>query len=128
MKKTTERWVEFAKRDLKDAEILFSQKSYPGASWHCHQAIEKLLKAIIIEQGKRPRKIHDLIELLKETGIKLPEELMNFIEELDLFYLPPRYPDIYEQMKRIYRPKNIQRIFKLTQTLFLWLRNHLNKK
>jgi HEPN domain-containing protein len=128
MKKITQKWFEFAKQDLKDAEILFNQKSYRGCSWHCHQAIEKILKAIIIEKGGRPRKIHDLIELLRETEIKLPEDLMNFIEELNLFYLPPRYPDIYEEVKKIYRSKNIQRIFKLTKTLFLWLRNYLNRK
>jgi HEPN domain-containing protein len=128
MKRITEKWVEFARQDLKDAEILFRQKSLRGCSWHCHQTIEKILKAIIIEKGKRPRKIHDLIELLKDTEIELPEELMKFVEELDLYYLPPRYPDIYEQMKKYYSLKNIQRVFKLTKILFLWLKNYLNQK
>lgn len=32
MKKITKKWLEFAKQDLKDAEILFNQKSYRGAS------------------------------------------------------------------------------------------------
>lgn len=128
MRKITKKWLEFAKQDLKDAEILFNQKSYRGASWHCHQAIEKILKAISVEREKRPRKIHDLIELLKETKLKLPENLMSFLEELNLYYLPPRYPDLYEQMKKIYHPKNIQRVFKLTQNLFKWLKNYLNQK
>ncbi len=42
-------------------------------------------------------------------------------------HLPPRYPDIYEQMKKIYRPKNIKKVLNLTKTLFLWLRNYLNQ-
>jgi len=53
---------------------------------------------------------------------------MNFLEELNLHYLPPRYPDVYEQMRKIYRLKNIQRVLKLTKTLFLWLKNYLNQK
>lgn len=128
MDKITKQWLDFAKEDLKDAEILFRAKSYRGSSWHCHQAIEKILKAIIIQKGKRLRKIHDLIELLRDTKIKLPEDLMSFVEELDLFYLPPRYPDFYEQMKKKYRFKNIQRVLKLTKALFLWLKNYLNQK
>jgi HEPN domain-containing protein len=128
MKKIVQNWIEFAKEDLRNAQILFEKKSFKGCSWHCHQAIEKILKAIIIQKGKRPRKIHDLIELLKDTKIKLPEDLMNFLEELNLHYLPPRYPDVYEQMKKIYRPKNIQRVLKLTKTLFLWLKNYLDQK
>lgn len=86
------------------------------------------MKAIIIKKGKRPRKIHDLIELLKEAKIKLPKDLLSFLEELNLHYLPPRYPDVYEQMKKIYRPKNIQRVLKLTKTLFSWLKNYLSQK
>jgi HEPN domain-containing protein len=85
MKEITKAWFEFAKQDLKDAEILLKNRSTKGCVWHCHQAIEKILKAIIIEKGKRPRKIHDLIELLKEANVKLPKELSNFIEGLNFF-------------------------------------------
>jgi HEPN domain-containing protein len=126
MKKITKKWLEFAKEDLKNAKILLKEKSYRGSSWHCHQAIEKILKAVIIEKRKRAKKIHDLVKLLEDSGIKLPEDLLSFLEELNLHYLPSRYPDIYDQLKEIYRPKNIQKVFKLTKVLFLWLRNHLN--
>lgn len=128
MNEITKRWLDFAEQDLKDAQILFDKKSYRSCSWHCHQAIEKVLKAIIIQKDKRPSKIHDLVELLRKTNIKLPESLQTFLEELNLHYLPPRYPDVYQQMKRIYQPKNIQKVLKLTKTLFLWLRNYLNQK
>jgi len=128
VEKIIKSWLTFAQQDLKDAEILFIQKSYRGTSWHCHQAIEKILKAILIKKGKSPGKIHDLVDLLKDTKIKLPEDLMSFLEELNLHYFPPRYPDVYEQMKKIYHSKNIERVLKLTRTLFLWLRNYLSQK
>jgi HEPN domain-containing protein len=128
MKDIAKNWVGFAKEDLKIAKVLFEKKYYKGCSWNCHQAIEKILKAIIIQKGKRPRKIHDLVELSKDAKIKLPENLQFFLEELNLYYLPPRYPDIYEQMKKVYRPKNIKRVLNLTKTLFLWLENYLNQK
>lgn len=46
-------WLWYAKSDLKNAGILFENKSYKDSVWYCHQAIEKLLKAIIINQGKK---------------------------------------------------------------------------
>jgi len=128
MEDVTKKWLEFAKNDLRDAEILFEHKSYKGCSWHCHQSIEKILKAIIVEQGKRPFKIHDLIKLSEDAKVKLPEELQRFLEELNFHYLPPRYPDIYKEMKKIYRSKNIQRVLKLSKILFLWLKNYINRR
>ena len=126
--KIAKQWLEFARDDLKIAEILFRNKSYKGCSWHCHQAVEKILKVIIIKKNKRPRKIHDLIELSKETEIKFPENFQSFLEELNLHYLPTRYPDVYPRMKKLYLPKNIKRVLKLTKTLFLWLKSYLNQK
>jgi predicted nucleotidyltransferase len=54
--------------------------------------------------------------------------LLNFIEELNLYYLPPRYPDLYEQIKNYYSLKNMKKVFKLDKTLFLWLRNYPSQK
>lgn len=127
-KKITKKWIEYSKTDLKAAKVLFDKKLYETCAWHCHQAIEKILKAIIDSENKHIPKIHDLVELLRIAKIQLPGDLMDFIEELNLYYLPPRYPDFYEEMKKIYRPKNMQRILKLTKILFLWLRNYLNHK
>jgi len=125
--KISKQWAEYAKSDFESAKVLFNGKKYKECAWHCHQSVEKLLKAILIKQNKRPRKIHDLIELLIETKIKLPEELMNLIEELNFHYLPPRYPDFYEQIKKIYSFKNIKNVLELTKILFLWLKNYLNQ-
>lgn len=55
MQESSKKWLNFAKEDLKDAEILFKAKSYKNSTWHCHQAIEKLLKAIILAKGKNIR-------------------------------------------------------------------------
>jgi HEPN domain-containing protein len=94
MKKITQKWLEFGKRELKDAEILFENKRYWGCIYHCHQAIEKFLKAILIESGKKIPKHHDLPDLLKRGGLKYSKEILEFVEELNPYYQPIRYPDI----------------------------------
>lgn len=86
MKKVTKKWVEFAKQDLKDAEILFKYKRYLGCIYHCHQAIEKFLKAVMVEEGKTFPKTHDLLDLLKQSGVKYTKEILKFIQELNPYY------------------------------------------
>ena len=126
MKKITKQWLEFAKQDLKDAEILFEKKSYKNSAWHCHQAIEKLLKAIITGKEKKAKRTHDFVELLEVSEVKLPRILIELLEELNFFYLPPSYPDFVVQLKRIFQRRNIQRLLNKTKELFKWLRLSLN--
>ena len=125
--KISKQWAEYAKSDFDSAQVLLNGKQYKECAWHCHQSIEKLLKEILIKQNKRPRKIHDLTELLREAKITLPAELLNLLEELNFHYLPSRYPDFYEQIKKLYSFKNIKNVLELTRTLFLWLKNYLNQ-
>ncbi|MEW6611037.1 MAG: HEPN domain-containing protein [Patescibacteria group bacterium] len=55
MKDLTKRWIEFAREDLKAAEALIvapqSFRSYQLSVMHCQQAIEKVLKAVLMEKG-----------------------------------------------------------------------------
>ncbi len=128
MKSITKKWVEFAKNDLKDAEILFKAKSYSGCIYHCHQCIEKFFKAGIVEKGKKLKKIHDLPQLLKESGMKYSKDILEFTAELNPYYSPVRYPDIALEFKAKYSRKNTAKLFKLTKDVSKWILYHLNQK
>jgi HEPN domain-containing protein len=52
MKEISKKWFEFARQDLKDAEILLKNRSSKECLWHCHQAIEKILKEANIKLQK----------------------------------------------------------------------------
>lgn len=116
-------WIKSANEDFLDAEILFKGKSYKSAAWHLHQSIEKLLKAILLKNGKQIRKIHDLISLFEDVKLKLPQELKDLLEELNFHYLPPRYPDILPQLSKIYTRVNINQLIRKTKSLIKWLKN-----
>lgn len=126
--KTIRHWLDFAKEDLKTAEILFNSKSYKNCIYHCHQAIEKFLKANIIARGKRFRKTHDLPDLLKESEVKYTKEILEFIHELNSYYNPVRYPDTVLASPLKYDRKTAQRLLKLTKNISKWLLFHLNQK
>jgi len=95
MKKQVEDWVLLADKDLQAAEIIIKDK-YPLtniAAFHCQQAIEKYLKAFIIEKNGPLIRTHDLIKLngiindIKNLGID--EKKLIVLNEV---YMDSRYP------------------------------------
>lgn len=94
----TKKWFDYAKADLEAAEILMkhpkSSWSYQLAVLHCHQAIEKLLKTVIVSKGKEVYKIHDIVKLAETSKLELPPESQEYLKELNVHYQPSRYPDI----------------------------------
>jgi HEPN domain-containing protein len=95
MKKQVEDWVLLADKDLYAAEIIIKD-DYPLTNivaFHCQQAIEKYLKAYLIEKDVSLIKTHDLIKLndmtkeIKDLGID--EEKLTIINEV---YIESRYP------------------------------------
>ncbi|OGL78688.1 hypothetical protein A3J43_03195 [Candidatus Uhrbacteria bacterium RIFCSPHIGHO2_12_FULL_54_23] len=130
MQDITKRWVDFAKEDLKAAEALIiapeSFRSYQLSVLHCHQAVEKILKAVLVEQGKEVLKIHDLARLALLTEMKLPHEHDDFIRELDPHYTPPRYPDLPSRGRSFHYNEPAARSYlERTKQLFVWIEQQL---
>lgn len=133
MNSITKKWLKYAKGDLEGAEILLrstkSQYGYQLCVLHCHQAIEKILKAIIVEKGETPIKTHNLVFLLQKTKLEIPEDFRNYIEELNPHYQPARYPDIvYKGPILKYNKETAQYHFNKTKSLFSCLKKKLISK
>lgn len=99
MKEITKKWFNYANADIDVAKIaLTSPKStkwtYLLIIWHCHQAIEKALKAIMIEKDFEIIKIHDLQRLMELSKIDFKDSDISFIGKLNKYYIRPRYPDL----------------------------------
>jgi HEPN domain-containing protein len=95
MKKQVEDWLLLADNDLYAAEIIIKD-DYPITNiiaFHCQQAIEKYIKAYLIENDVPLIKTHDLIKLndmtkeIKDLGID--EKKLIVIDEV---YIESRYP------------------------------------
>lgn len=89
-------WLHYAGEDLRSAEILFKEEIYSQTCFHAQQCVEKSLKAFLIFKCASFRKIHDLNELLEICLSNGGGEMKSFsssIAELNMFYVPIRYPD-----------------------------------
>lgn len=92
MKPVVKEWLDYAKKDLKAAELLISDPALTAtACFHSQQCVEKCLKAVIETKGQNPPKSHDLIRLygMVEDVVNLDEDNLAKLNEI---YIDSRYP------------------------------------
>jgi HEPN domain-containing protein len=87
-------WLRYAENDRQAAIKLLELGFYEQCTFYCQQAVEKLLKALLVLQtGRRPVHTHDLSALLEKiTGIESSEEIARAISDIDGYYVGSRYP------------------------------------
>lgn len=91
-----ELWLSYAENDLKIAKILLQEDAVISSSFFLtQQCAEKALKAFLIYHKKPIRKVHDLIELVKDCMIIEPyfESIKKEAISLNPFVVTYRYPD-----------------------------------
>lgn len=87
-------WLHASEKDRQAAYVLLGQNLPEPCVFHCQQAVEKLLKAIIVLQTqKRPPHTHDLRALLTNiTDLAISREIAQTVSQVDAYYLGTRYP------------------------------------
>jgi HEPN domain-containing protein len=88
-----ERWLQFAREDLKMAELAMQAQIYNQVCFHAQQCAEKAIKSLLTYQRQTPPRTHLLGHLL---ALLHPNPLASFaleVQLLDRFYIPTRYPD-----------------------------------
>lgn len=88
-----ERWLQFAQQDLQMAELALKEGIYNQVCFHSHQCVEKCLKAELINMNKRPPRTHSIVDLLSLLPPDYLENLREELEQIDIYYIPTRYPD-----------------------------------
>ena len=91
------RWFQQASYDLKAVQWNIQGGFYDTACFLAQQAGEKALKSILYYLGARRVALltHSVVEMVQEAHKKEKrfEDLMDDARELDLHYIPSRYPN-----------------------------------
>lgn len=127
MKNKTKNWLEIAESDLGLAKKLINDSAWRYYSPHfCHQAIEKLFKAIIVERTKDvPPYIHKLKKLSEIAKIKLSPDQIEWLLTLDPLYISTKYPEELQKIKKECNEKFVLKVYKNTEEIFQWLTQQL---
>ena len=96
MKEETKSWLLFAESDIVAARNLLQNRVVPNVIlFHCHQCIEKSIKAVLAQNNIEIPRIHGVLrlneimsKLIKYHSILTNEEL----NEIDDIYIDTRYP------------------------------------
>jgi HEPN domain-containing protein len=94
-KQEGQRWQAAARNDLQGAKLLRQGQLHNLACFHCHQAAEKALKAILYAHGAQRVMGHGVQDLVKSVGKVDPASATIAPEaaKLDRHYIPTRYPN-----------------------------------
>lgn len=95
MREIVREWVKKGESDFIAAKTLAQQNGLENQTgFHCQQAIEKWLKAYLIEHGEEIRKIHDLTALVIDCEKYDPafHEIESLVEGISDFAVEFRYP------------------------------------
>jgi len=90
-------WLHKAEHDLLNICNNLAAETIPTDTvcFHAQQAIEKLLKGLLVANGRNIAKTHDLVKLLTDVGDLAPEllPLEEQLEEISEYGVAIRYPD-----------------------------------
>jgi len=122
MKPETERWLRRAAEDMGVADAAWERGYDSSCIYHCQQAIEKLLKAKLIEKTGRYPKTHDLPSLAEGSSLDLSQEQSEFLGKLSEQYLPTRYGDEWIDMPR----ETAENYYRTSRDIYSWLLQQLS--
>ena len=94
MRDETKAWLKYAGENLESSKILLQSKLFNPCLQNVQQAVEKALKAVLIEKAIKLKKTHDIFDiknLLFDNNIEidLSDDDCDFLNSI---YLPSKYP------------------------------------
>ncbi len=122
------KWVEIAEYDFTTAKAMFKTGRYLYVAFMCQQALEKMLKAIIVlKTDKFPPKVHKLEFLANLSGInnELNEQQKDLLNELSFFYLNNRYPDFKIELNKLISKEKSLSLIEDTEELLKWIKQKI---
>lgn len=126
MDKATQKWIEIAEYDLKTAQAMLKTKRYLYVVFMCQQAVEKILKAIYVQQNKNiPPRTHNLLYLVNILKLPISPSDKSLLFDLNQFYITTRYPQQQHRISKTVTVNKAQIYLEGTKEVFQCFRKML---
>lgn len=89
----TKRWLAFAQEDLQMAQYALTDEIFNQVCFHSQQAVEKSLKACLMQRDNATPRTHSIADLLRLLSVQWLGNTGTRLYTMDNYYIPTRYPD-----------------------------------
>jgi len=118
-----EEWLRQADYDIATAEFMLSGKRNFYAVFMCHLAVEKALKGLFYTKlSKTPPKVHNLVYLLNELGVKPPERIGKFVVKLSEASVATRYPEDIARLEQDFTERVVVETIAMSKEALEWIK------
>lgn len=94
-------WIKLSDYDIGTARAMQKTGRYLYVLFCCQQAVEKRLKAVVINITEEfPPKTHDLIRLIELAKVGLTVKQQLFLRKLTAYYIETRYPEEVKELSK----------------------------
>lgn len=122
MTSISEKWADQARYDLDTARAMLDSGRFLYVLFCCQQAVEKMLKALIVKRTKEfPPRLHNLMRLAEAASLEVIEGRADFLRELSAYYIQTRYPDEVDLIGAKVTRHLAQESFEKTEEVLRWL-------
>mgnify|MGYP000076624254 CR=1 FL=1 len=129
MQPETQEWLAQAEYDMETARAMYLAGRYIYTLFMCHLALEKILKAYVVERTKEtPPKTHNLITLLRIGNPRLSQEYKEFIASIAAMGVTTRYPGSLDRALKRYTKEVAREFLEKTQEVFTCLKRGISAK
>lgn len=89
-------WLRKSRQDIEAARLVLSHSETLNniVCFHCQQAVEKMLKAVLVALDHDVPRTHDLVDLLQRAAPGDRSDLLQDALHLNRYSVVPRYPSV----------------------------------
>lgn len=121
-------WIDAAEVDFKAMNNLFKSKDYVWSLFLGHLVIEKLLKAIAVNNDvENIPKIHDLNKISRKAKLEIDDKLADILDVITSFNIEARYPDYKKEFYKKCTKKFTEKYKDKITEIRLWLLKQIEK-
>lgn len=123
MDRRSHEWLKQADYDIDTAEFMFAGGKFFYAVFMCHLSVEKAIKGLYQQRLKEtPPKTHNLVYLLKKSGIRPAETTGKFIVKLNEASVVTRYPEDIDKLQKQYTEEVVRNILVESKEVLEWIK------
>ena len=121
-------YLDGANEDMKTVESLFDTKRYYAGLFFLHLVIEKVLKALVVQNAKMaPPFTHDLMLLSELAKIKISSRQKDLLRVMSQFNVRSRYDDYKKSFYKLATRDYALEYFNKGKKIFIWLKQFTQK-